>query len=128
MHRATVAFVAVLVASFSSGCGRYYYRHRVMYAVPEPAPVMVAVRPAYAPPPPPVAPPPPAAPRTIVVHAPPGSVVIVNPGRAPVVRRQVPVAPPPVAPASPEVDPDAPAAPDAPSAPVETDEGWFNGG
>lgn len=116
MTRTTLAFAAVLIASFTSGCGRYYYRHRVMYAVPAPVAV-VPVRTVYAAPP---VPPPPAQPRPIVVHAPPGSVVIVNQQGRPQVVRQVPAAP--VAPETP-VEPETPA---APAAPAETDEGWFN--
>ncbi|MFT3774149.1 MAG: hypothetical protein QM820_52970 [Minicystis sp.] len=123
MTRTTLALTAILVASFTSGCGRYYYRHRVMYAVPAEPVAVVAVRPVYAPPPPPVAPPPPPAARPIVVHAPPGSVVIVNPGRPPVVRQQMPAEPEmPVAPEAP-AEPEAP----APAVPAEPEEGWFNG-
>jgi len=133
MTRTTLALTVVLLASFTSGCGRYYYRHRVMYAVPvEPVEEVVGVETGYSPPPPPAPRPPPppppaprpraAAPRQIIVHAPPGSVVIVTPGRPTVVRKQAPVAP--VEPAEPEAPPPPPA---APAEPTEPDEGWFNG-
>jgi len=115
MTRTYLAFAVILVASFTSGCGRYRYRHRIMYAVPAPVAV-IAVRPVYEPP----TPPPPAQPRPIVVHAPPGSVVIINPqGGRPQVVRQVPAAS--EAPAELE-------APAAPAAPPEADEGWFDSG
>lgn len=120
---------ALLLVTFATGCGGRYYRARYVYAVQGPPVAVVAVRgpilaPAEAPPAPPPAPPmppPPAAgPRPIIVHAPPGSVVIVNPGGRPqVVQQQAPqVAPPPPQ--------EAPEAPEQPAEPQ--DQGWFEGG
>jgi len=120
---------ALLLATFATGCGGRYHRARYVYAVRGLPIAVVAVRaPILAPPAPPMPPEPPmpppqAAPQTIIVHAPPGSVVIVTPqGGRPQVVRQVPQAAPP-----PQEAPDAPEQPEAPQVEPQ-DQGWFQGG
>jgi hypothetical protein len=171
MTRATLASAALVLVSLagSTGCSSGYhdsYRapryHRYQrYAYTYGAPVVaVNVRPVvYVAPPPPAAPPPPPAPpappaaRPIIVHAPPGSVIIINPqgtpGEVQYVRRGAPSPyappqyapppryhqpqqPPPPAAEEPEAPeepaaPVAPAAPAAPAAPRQQQPGWFDG-
>jgi hypothetical protein len=124
MTRLALAASALLLATFATGCGGRHYRARYVYVQGPPVAVLAVRGPMYAPPPappaPPMPPPPAAGPQTIVVHAPPGSVVIVNPqgGRPQVVQPQS---------APPQEAPDAPEQPEAP--PVEPqDQGWFQGG
>lgn len=125
MNRLTLASTVLLIATFTAGCGRYYRaRYAYVYAEPEPVPVAYVVeRPAIQAPPPAPAPRPAPQARTIVVHAPPGSTVIVNPnGKAGQVIR-VPARPPArVAPEPAEV-PDTP----SPVQPQEPEQPWFEG-